>query len=546
MARSHVLVETVAGGMLLLASALARSQTCPPECPAPGEPIRPDKRNGCFVEFSGVPEARRGFKVSCRDGDPSCDADPAGDGCVFPVRVCINNVDGRFPKCTPEGIASIGLKGKRPTPQQASQLDALQDAIDDVVGRSPHLGTCSEPQAITVPFEVNRAGNRKKGVFKIRARTLGLGGTRSKDRLRLTCEPPKSPRLACPLNPAGGPNRLALTVGTGSDLDIGWTGISHNQGVPEGFTVIVCLDDCDLSKTSVCTGTGTTDTTGSPSINGRYFGPPLPLSRGGIPVCVLNEYRSDVALTRYDLATGEMHLIVRLTSKVHQGIRIDQPCPVCAGESAIGAAGTCDGGPGYRRNGRPCVVDGLTEFGNMSTDCLPDPANNIGDLDIDLPYTTESTILPGDAFECLSPPQGPGGPCPCPHQRYQNLCDSTCSEAECPSGLGPGMDQKCCRRNEQGRGCFEGDVRSQGVRGAPTPAWPDHTYPKTIDDTALAAPFCIAATESVIVNGVAGLAGPGHSILLASGVVELMRCKGGSSDGAPCGSDSPCAGGTCR
>jgi hypothetical protein len=80
----------------------------------------------------------------------------------------------------------------------------------------------------------------------------------------------------------------------------------------------------------------------------------------------------------------------------------------------------------------------------------------------------------------------------------------------------------------------------------PTPAWPDPTYPKTVDDASVATTFCIPATESVIVNNVAGLSGPGHSILPGPASVALTRCVGGNNEGEPCGSDAPCDGGVCQ
>jgi hypothetical protein len=546
MTRHGTFVGAIAGLALLLAGAAARAQTCPPECPAPGEPIKPNKKQGCFVEFGGVPAADKGFKVTCKDGDSQCDALATADQCDFDLQVCINNADSRFPNCTPEGIASIDVKNSKATPVQEAQVNALRNAINNMVAGDPNLNVCTDAQTITVPLKVNKKGKRKKGVFKVNTKTVGLGGKKAKDKLHLTCLPADVPPPSCPLNPDGGPNRLALTVGAGGDLDTGWTGISHNQGVVEGFTVFLCLEDCDQSTNSVCTGIGKTDATGSGSINGKYFGPPLPLSTGGVPVCVVNEYRDDITLGKYDLATGEQQMTVLLTSRVHQGIKIDQPCPICKGSSVIGAGGTCDGGPGYAGNGRGCTVEGLTQFGNVSTKCLPDPANNIGNLTIDLPYTTESTLLAGDAFTCTPPPQGSGGPCPCGQQKQRNDCDSACSEAQCPSGLEPGVDQKCCVKSGQGRGCFEGDIPSQGARGMPTPAWPDPTYPKTVDNASVATTFCIPATESVIVNNVAGLSGPGHSILPGPASVALTRCEGGNNAGDPCGSDAPCDGGVCE
>ena len=112
---------------------------------------------------------------------------------------------------------------------------------------------------------------------------------RDNDTLQLTCAPnpstttPSTTTPTCPVNPAGGPNKLTLTVGENADLDTGVSGISHNQGVTVGSKTFVCLKDCDLETDSVCTGTGETNTKGKTrTINGDTFGAPLPLLSGGV------------------------------------------------------------------------------------------------------------------------------------------------------------------------------------------------------------------------------------------------------------------------
>jgi hypothetical protein len=429
-------------------------------------------------------------------------------------------------------------------------MTALNTVAGNLLLGDPSLNVCTDPVTITVPLKVKGNGKRKKGKFQIKGKTQGLGGTKANDKLKIDCLPGVAQAPLCPVNSTGGPNRLTLTVGAGADLDTGWTGISHNQGVVEGSNVYVCLQGCDQTTNGVCTGTGETDTSGkNGTINGKFFGSPLPLSTGGVPVCVLNEYRADITLGKFDMQIGEVNMLVPLLSKVHQGIKIDQPCPICKGPPLVGAGGTCVGGP---RTGQGCIVEGLTQFGNTSTQCLPDPANGIGNLIIDLPITTEGRVdpasgnLPGDGSTCIAPPTGSGGPCPCPNQKQRNDCDSACNESQCPSGLEPGIDQKCCVKTGRGRGCFEGDVNSQGTRAIPMPAWPDPTYPKTATGGSLATPFCIAATASLLVNNVAGLAGPGNVILPGPMVLDLLKCTGGDNDGLPCGSPDDCpGGGTC-
>jgi hypothetical protein len=223
---------------------------------------------------------------------------------------------------------------------------------------------------------------------------------------------PANPSVAaCPANPDGGPNQLVLHVVGQSDLDTGWTGISHNQGVVEGSYLCVCLQDCDTTTDPDCTGVGAT---GAGTINSAVFGAPLPLSTGGAPVCVVNQYSDDITVSSTNMETGTLDILIPLLSKVYQGISQTKPCPTCSG-SAIGQSGTCSGGP---NNGNACVVDGTSQFGNVSTQCPPSPANSIGDLDIPLDSTTSTSTLTA-TLSC----RFGGGACWCPGQSRMNDCD---------------------------------------------------------------------------------------------------------------------------
>jgi hypothetical protein len=304
---------------------------------------------------------------------------------------------------------------------------------------------------------------------------------------------------------------MTLTISGQSDLDTGWTGISHNQGVVEGTNLYVCLEGCDRSTNSICTGVGRT---GRDTINGPVFGAPLPLSTGGAPVCVVNAFKGDLTLFKADLATGQVNIDIPLESRVHgPSPSQSRPCPTCSGET-IGARGVCRGGP---NDGRSCVTGGTSQFGNVSADCPPPPADNIGNLDIDLNSTTCTQTLTA-TIPCS------GGTCWCERQQQMNDCDSpaSCSESICPSGQLPGIDQTCCRKSGQVRACFIApDITRSGNGCVPLPEWPDPTYPKGAAGTKLASTFCIARTSSGLVNGIAGLAGPG-ALLLAGNVCHSM------------------------
>ncbi len=573
--KQHRLVAgTVGAGIVsffLGGSALAQ---CPPECPAPGGKIKANSKTECISEFGGVPDATegKGFKVTCADGDESCDFGATENACEIPLVVCVNNVgDSRFPQCTSDGIDAGGITVKKvkikgnPDLQTSTQT-ALQNAVNGILPAVALLpNRCSDPVTVTVPLKQKSGKPPKKNKMTISMNVNGVSG-KDNDKLQITCVPAAA-EVTCPVNPAGGPNKLTLTVGQNADLDTGVSGISHNQGVTVGSQTFVCLDGCDLGTNPVCTGTGTTDAGGSTNnINGKYFGAPLPLLSGGVPVCVINEYREDITLEGLNLFTGELSMRVRLLSRVHQASNTEPaPCPNCdaGGAAAIGVPGRCRRGP---NDGQPCTIDGLTEFGPTSKNCLPPGANNVGNLLIDLNLTTGEVALPLAGFEgggtCLGPPAGNGGTCPCTGQKQRNQCsnENQCSEAQCPSGLEPGVDQLCCQGGSgvklgcyPGQGATETDIIRSGIASpvytdpaTSSGAWPDPTYPKTTAvDGSLVSVFCIDATTSNLVNNVAGLPGPGALILPGPMQVSLSTCTGGDNDTQPCGSDADCPGGTC-
>src|SRR4030095_13307758 len=63
------------------------------------------------------------------------------------------------------------------------------------------------------------------------------------------------PHKGCPLrtDDPSFPNQITLqTPSTGSDLDNGWTGTSHNFPVIQGSTLKYCLSNCDCTSDTLC------------------------------------------------------------------------------------------------------------------------------------------------------------------------------------------------------------------------------------------------------------------------------------------------------
>lgn len=228
-----------------------------------------------------------------------------------------------------------------------------------------------------------------------------------------------------------------------SDLDNGWSGKSHDSGIVEGGGYTSDLWDCDgpggpdtlcvtgpscnlaphqaCSRTvnqttppnntndGLCGGAGNfcrvteagsqgphcqiafkqrcaqdidcTSNGGNPLDKCVYVfhGAPLPLSSGGISVCVVNVFKEDVTGTT-DLATGAGAVRLHQDSITYLGPDIQQPCPVCGGFCSGPGSGS---GPGVRNlcttnadctGGAFCVTADVCSYGvNIDKPCRPDP-----------------------------------------------------------------------------------------------------------------------------------------------------------------------------
>lgn len=344
-----------------------------------------------------------------------------------------------------------------------------------------------------------------------------------------------------------------------SDLDNGWTGISHDSGVVDNGSYLVDLYDCDgpggpdtvctlgpsctgaphspcstdaqcavLSqgtcrhertavgphcnldpkKSCACTGSASnrskgtcTDTTNCPGAGNfciqQFHGPPLPITAGGIPVCILNIFTEDVTGTR-DVAAGDTAFRLRQNSFVQVTASPAQPCPVCGGfcqapaggnrhgcstnadcadvpPSVCVTANVCSGGPNVDDACRPDPPFGgpTALFGNPSVDCPP-TINGAGVIDILFnPATTGcATLAPSvqcdnagfsgktcaggsnNGAVCTTASECPGGACSfqcfCPNggavQQKPNGCDAACvggagdaepciDNTDCPGGF---------------------------------------------------------------------------------------------------------------
>ena len=315
--------------------------------------------------------------------------------CTFSVKTCINEpVTG----CTATPVTSF-------VPPSLPPLDL------PAVGGSDHV--CGSSVDVTV-------AEKKSMKFKLTANTSGKP---DKDTLILACLKNKNDKAGnctgggggptCAKNTAGGPDQVTFTVlGQGTDLDNGWTGTSHNFPVIKDASVVFCLSGCDSSTNPICQANGPTGP--PPALNGQFFGPPLPLIAGGVPVCVVNRYSGNVTGTG-NVQTGEMNGLIPLFSDVF-ATDPTRVCPQCLN-------GTCDSGG---KRGQSCHVDGsvtvvqslaANKSFQLSKDCPP-LGNPLSTLVINLPITTGTIGTPGT-----------GGSKPCREKEAQGVPvkDNNCS-----------------------------------------------------------------------------------------------------------------------
>jgi len=474
----------------------------------------------CLAELKASPDTvlSDGATVNCCD--PYCTFD--GRKCTFQLATCPNQADAT---CTGADLKKIAPPPVGVTCGGKGQLKL-----------SPGTGsTCGSFVGITAKAK-RRGKARGQCKLKLKAKSKDRPARKDSDGYTLVCEPDAAARAAacgvttsttipgggncdanfpttCPPNANGGPNMLRQVVlGTGTDLDNGFSGDSHNFPVIEGSKLELCLSNCNNTDDPVC---DTCARTGQGTANGITFGPPLPLVAGGVPVCVINRYTNPfLSAGTANVATGEITGTIDLRSQV-----ITTPpsrvCPRCTGGgNTIGGQGTCDGGPS---NGQQCTIEGLVRVNSdnpvitnalypLSSQCLPGGlgTENAGTLDIGLPLTTGVATRTGR----------------CPGQTQDDACGGSACGMSCSATppLKGGINQTCCG-NDPNRPCFPtkngGTITRTGAPVAPQPAWDTdkETYPKTSSGERVVAIFCIEATQSSTVNQVAGLPGPGALIL---------------------------------
>jgi hypothetical protein len=344
-------------------------------------------------------------------------------------------------------------------PSSAGASPTTQDALAALRAAVGLPSSCSVKPCVC---DVNNSGGITTGdALVILRKAVGQGVT-----------------LNCPPGCIGGDvNPIACTSAefqsrTGSDLDSGWTGIAHNQDLILGAAITFdtmrrcsndqsvcevdadcgggdCVPTCDCGADTTCEIQGPThgkncfnsldDCTTNADCGGQpciyAFGPPLPLSSGGVPVCVISIFDSPITGTA-NSATGEALTAANLKSRVFLGEDAAQPCPACGlpGDlPEIGQEFECVGGA---NDGDPCTVDGVSElFGGTSFDCPPNIGDNVSGAGLAIRFqevttgtSTRIAQLPCGNSSFKANPLTPGSNPKC----IDNLAGPVCaSNADC-------------------------------------------------------------------------------------------------------------------
>jgi hypothetical protein len=382
-----------------------------------------------------------------------------------------------------------------------------------------------------------------------------------------------SAQCTCP--PRG---TLTLSVVPGADLDTGWTGIAHNFAVQTGSTISGDLSNCDgvsdfqcdffANIGSFCSGDPSRSCTDNSQCSGagncviNTFGPPLPLSAGGVPACIIDRFASDVTGT-YNIQNGSSELFVDINALVHLGNSVSRPCPICdcgrpdPHDCQIGEAGTCTDITGSPA----CHVQGNGPFGPTSNDCPPSSGLNVSGGGLAIPFRPLSTgtvsFGTNQVNEMCTGAGFTNQKCWCNGQAQPSSCLNGCdgggndgmpcdTNADCGGG---GICHALCRQTPSApvgeARCVVGpadqtcagapEVGCQADTDCPTGKGPCGTQNRrcfmdpivrvgTPSTTTLtgAATFCIPATSGQAINQTAGLPGPGALRLPAS--VTVTRC----------------------
>jgi len=186
--------------------------TAPFACPAlvpGGGPASVDCAAEWFLRPAPAPD-RRGRpdrRLSCRDGDPSCDGGPAGDGtCTFDIALCLNVADSRL-DCSPADVAETSVRAwsARREPEGEAARAAVLGAIASL-GAQP-ANTCAGGASVACWIDADCDSAPGRGDGRCRGRAVFLPPTAA-----AACSRPVQVEVAA--RASGRPGWLKISLAT--------------------------------------------------------------------------------------------------------------------------------------------------------------------------------------------------------------------------------------------------------------------------------------------------------------------------------------------
>lgn len=315
------------------------------------------------------PSPRRAWRLTCPDGDPSCDADGVRNGtCLLSLGVCLNASAENCPTARvsrlrlPKGFARI------------VPLDLEPPFADP---------GCSAPRLVQLPLR-RRAGERLRSSQRLRltVRARSPAGP-IRNRIDLECSPSLAPD-PCPSRGVPGDPWVARMQfpENGGDVEVLTSVTQRTSGLAACTRLTLCLTGCDASVDPRCDAFGAT---GDGQPNGATLGPPLPLISASVPLCLVHRWANDVT-GELALDTGAAALRLGLSQDVYLATSAAEPCPACQSAGGVGSIGRCSSAAGAP--GAQCIVesrDPVRGIG-LSRDCVP--AHPIISFSLEVPLTT--------------------------------------------------------------------------------------------------------------------------------------------------------------
>jgi hypothetical protein len=467
-------------------------------------------KSNCYAEFDvdgGTISGNNHNKVTCTDGDPSCDTDGACDGaCTFKVRLCVNQTN--IPACMPAPLKktphSLNIQGPKTTGSEAACGDFASVIVKKVSAKKK---TARRTLKVVANATSGKPKNDTDHLFLICERRTGACPSQTTSTSSTTTTtipaPPTSSlsfTTAVGTTSCGGAGLAPAAVapfsgeidsdvaGTTKITDLGLGCLYFGGGaatvVPPGripdaapsFLAITApgtlgasagtnLNNCTqgVLATKHCINNNAQPACNTdPDCGGQAgscggdakcaFGPPLPILSpapfGALTTCVLNVVQSDASGT-FDATTGASSVSLPLVSRVYITGNTGSPCPKCAP--------TCTYG---KSPGAACTPVGSLMTSN---DCLPSLGGFQAPLGVDL------TPLTTGAAEKTDP-----------------------AGSFCPS--------------QTTAGAF-GQATAQRIAETGSPA--GNLSDMAAHPSVLASVFCIPATGNPAVDGVSDLPGPG-------------------------------------